>query len=103
MLKKKRLDETEDRIRTNIILSREVFNMAVDYKINLSSFLETSLLNYFAMRQQIFNQGKIQYPTKYTPGAPAQQTKKHVDKTAQYLEKCGRRDLNPSFKLGKLK
>jgi hypothetical protein len=60
-MKKKRLDETEDRIRTNITLSREIFNMAVDYKINLSSFLESQLINYFSMRQQILNQRRIQY------------------------------------------
>ena len=42
----------------------------------------------------------------YTSGATAKQTqqiKKHVEKTVQYIEECGRRDLNPSFKLGKLK
>ena len=99
------MNEEEERIRTNITLSRVVFNMAVDYKINLSQFLENQLLQHFAMRQQIFNQGKIQYPTvtSYTLGIPAQQAKKQGGKTAQYMEECGRRDLNPSFKLGKLK
>ncbi len=53
-VKKKRMGE-EERIRTNITLSKEVFNMAIDYKINLSQFLENHLLNYFAMRQQVFN------------------------------------------------
>jgi len=76
-MKKKRMGE-EERIRTNITLSKAVFNMAVDYKINLSQFLENQLLNYFAMRQQIFNPQNIQYvpdtyntsvqPSRKTPG-----------------------------------
>ena len=53
-MKKKRMGE-EERIRTNITLSKQVFNMAVDYHINLSQFLENQLLNYFSMRQQVFN------------------------------------------------
>jgi len=53
-MKKKRMGE-EERIRTNITLSKEVFNMAVDYNINLSQFLENQLLNYFSMRKQVFN------------------------------------------------
>ncbi len=105
-MKKKRMNEEEDRIRTNITLSREVFNMAVDYKINLSSFLENHLINYFNMRHQLFPQ-KIQYPTKilntsgtHTP--QTQPTKKHVSKTALPQERCGYRDSNPSDWLGKL-
>lgn len=86
------MNEEEDRIRTNVTLSREVFNLAVDYKINLSSFLENQLLNYFAMRQQVFNQGKIQFPTKdglYTLGTHAQQmqpTRKSSGKTGSFME-----------------
>ena len=53
-MKKKRMGE-EERIRTNITLSKEVFNMAIDYHINLSQFLENQLLNYFSMRKQIFS------------------------------------------------
>ena len=105
-MKKKRLDETEERIRTNITLSREVFNMACDYKINLSSFLESQLINYFNMRHQLFNQGKIQYPTQYTPETHVKQQRQSqnvVKKSSPQQEECGRRDLNPSFKLGKLK
>ena len=48
----------EERIRTNITLSKEVFNRAVDYHITLCQLLENQLLNYFSMRKQVFN---IQY------------------------------------------
>ena len=67
-MKKKRMGE-ESRIRTNITLSKEVFNMAVDYHINLSQFLENQLLNYFAMRQQVFN-------IPYTPNTQYTKTQK---------------------------
>jgi spore coat protein CotF len=53
-MKKKRMGE-EERIRTKITLSKEVFNMAIDHNINLSQFLENQLLNYFSMKKQVFN------------------------------------------------
>ena len=52
-MKKRRNDKENDRVRTNIILSREVFNLAVDYNLNLSAFLENKLVDYFLQRKQL--------------------------------------------------
>jgi len=52
-MKKRRNDKENDRVKTNIILSREVFNLAVDYNLNLSAFLENKLVEYFLQRKQL--------------------------------------------------
>jgi hypothetical protein len=103
------MNEEEDRIRTNITLSREVFNMACDYKINLSSFLENQLIQYFDMRQKIFDYGKTQYPTstKYTTNThfkqqrQSQKVTQKSSKMSLQQGRCGYRDSNPSDWLGK--
>jgi hypothetical protein len=52
-MKKKRDNKDESKIRTNVTLSREIFNLAVDYNLNLSSFLENKLVEYFLQRKQL--------------------------------------------------
>ena len=46
-MKKKRNNNGENEVQTYITLSTEIFNLAVDYNLNLSSFLENKLSEYF--------------------------------------------------------
>jgi hypothetical protein len=57
-------------------INKELCECVKNYNINISSFLEIRLREYIALVEGIA----------------------HIEK-----KQCGRRDLNPSFKLGKLK
>jgi hypothetical protein len=106
-MKKKRDNKEEGKIRTNVTLSREIFNLAVDYNLNLSSFLENKLVEYFLQRKQLSGMYCIASDTQpYTPNTHVKQQRQSQNvttNTSPQQEECGRRDLNPSFKLGKLK
>ena len=106
-MKKIRNDKEISRVRTNITLSREMYNLAVDYNLNLSAFLENKLVEYFLQRKQLSGMYCIasdaQPYASNTQNQQVQPTKKSGGKTTDLYEECGRRDLNPSFKLGKLK
>ena len=65
------------KIRTTITINKDLLKKAKQYDISISSFLDIELRRYLA-----FIEGKTHSESK---------------------QECGRRDLNPSFKLGKLK
>jgi hypothetical protein len=92
------------RIRTNVTLPPVLFQKVKDYDLNLSAFLQIKLVEYFT-----YIEGKVTHPqtmhpyTLITQNQQTQPTKKQQGKSSDLQEECGRRDLNPSFKLGKLK
>ena len=70
-----------DKVRVNILLDREIRQKCKEYGINISAFTEIKLQEYIALKE-----GRGESP-----------------KSAHNLNECGCRDLNPSYKLGKLK
>ncbi len=66
--------------RTTITISKDLLKKAREKEINISSFVDIELRRYIA-----FIEGNV------------------FDSGFSKKVECGRRDLNPSFKLGKLK
>ena len=58
MCMKKRYNKAENEVLTYITLSREIFNLTVDYNINLSSFLENKLSEYFRFIDVVYEINK---------------------------------------------
>ena len=107
-MKKIRNDKKISRVRTNITLSREMYNLAVDYDLNLSAFLENKLVEYFLQRKQL--SGMYCISSNAQPYASNTQNKQHrqsqnvTNKTSKSFtqqSECGYRDSNPGDWLGK--
>jgi hypothetical protein len=73
--------------KLTLSINEKTLKTAREHGINISSFLEFRLNEYFALL-----------------GGISQNNQKEVFGTAFFKKaECGRRDLNPSYKLGKLK
>ena len=73
-MKKRRKGKENDKIRTDVKLSIGIFNMAIDYNINLSAFLENKLVEYFLQRQKLNSMYCVASDTKpYTRQTHGQQ------------------------------
>ena len=100
---KVRKTNDDEWIRTNVRISKFVFNKAIDYNVSLSQFLEIKLREYFYMIEQNSISPNI-HPQVDSCTQDTQPLKKRKGgKITNSYGECGRRDLNPSFKLGKLK
>ena len=89
------------KIRVNISISNDMYEKIKQYDLSLSLFVEIRLREYFTLIEKP-NQYQNTIYTQETHNQQ-QQPQNVTTKTFLQQEECGRRDLNPSFKLGKLK
>ena len=92
------------KIRTNISLSKDMYDKIKQYDLSLSPFVEIRLREYFALIEKPDYQYQHTQYTQETHVKQQRQSQNVTNKTSKTFpqqRECGYRDSNPSDWLGK--